>query len=650
LSQSETLIKGQEKIDDKLARITPFLEEIATFAKQVHTQVWDKLTDSAPPAKHTIDQQSYTNPFVLVRSEDFNHNYEKLARLFQDSPDWGSIRSRTDNVFIEGGRGTGKSMLLRRLTAQATIAAARLGRANATFEQLNEDYFGVYIKLTRGYYDHFKSVETVSPEGASLLAQHELNVETFDAFVETLRWLDKERAISTPQDSWSGTVSDLSGLFPKAPPARTLDDLQQVVRFEQDQIMSYYREKAFANAETYAGSAQETVNFLRRLSEIFRKRLFPGREIRLFLLFDEFETLLELQQTAVNTAIKMRLPDLSIKIAVRKSGRKTSDTFTPGDPIQDPRDYIPIFVDYDVQDSKYKDLLEGIAAKRLKDAGYPNKDIRAYLTHQPDEEDVESQELNKELATLWASGNRRSTEPNKEFRTKYSLAAIYRILSKRNKRKSFSGFEQYCALSSGNVSNFIEQCKYAFYFALNDGLALLTVPAIPPYLQTEAAYRVSQRLLATINGNVPKVGGVLANLLNDLGAILRRRLLNNSSEPEANRLSVEDYSELADSRNSDIAEIVDSGVTWSVFHLEQSGRAFRPKNFARAPSVELVINRIYCPALRISPRARWRVPLRIADIRALANPQSRAEAYKNLSYKIGGAETGKNDFFSDGAK
>ena len=115
---------------------------------------------------------------------------------------------------------------------------------------------------------------------------------------------------------------------------------------------------------------------------------------------------------AINTAIKMRLPDLSIKIAVRKSGRKTSDTFTPGDPIQDPRDYIPIFVDYGVQDPKYKELLEGIAAKRLKDAGYQNKTIRAYLTHQRDEEDVKDQELDNELAALWASGNRHGTEPS----------------------------------------------------------------------------------------------------------------------------------------------------------------------------------------------------------------------------------------------
>ena len=360
LAQNESLLKGQEQLKENIDRI---LDELAKFGKQVHTQVWEKLTDSAPPTQHTIDQQTYLNPFVLVRAEDFNHNYEKLARLFQDSPDWGSIQSRTDNVFIEGGRGTGKSMLLRRLTAQATIAAARLKKSNVTFDQLREDYFGVYVKLTRGYYEQFKSLENVSPESASLLAQHELNVEIFDAFVDTLRWLDKERAIQTPLDNWSSVVSDLSGLFPNAPTARTLDDLVQVVRFEQDQIISYYREKAFGNIGAYKGSASETVNFLRRLSDIFRKRLFPKREIRLFLLIDEFETLLELQQIALNTVIKMRLPDLSAKLAVRKSGRKTSETFTPGDPIQDPRDYIPIYVDYDIKDNKYKELLDGIAAK-----------------------------------------------------------------------------------------------------------------------------------------------------------------------------------------------------------------------------------------------------------------------------------------------
>src|SRR5688572_24808470 len=140
-------------VETELQDINQSIKALAEFAQAIPQQVFDKLTDTSPPAEHKIGAQTYVNPFLLVRAEDFNHNYDKLARLFQQSPEWDAIQSRTENVFIEGGRGSGKSMLLRRLTAQATIAARRVTQPNATFDDVTEDYFGVYVKLTRWYYE-----------------------------------------------------------------------------------------------------------------------------------------------------------------------------------------------------------------------------------------------------------------------------------------------------------------------------------------------------------------------------------------------------------------------------------------------------------------------------------------------------------------
>jgi hypothetical protein len=103
----------------------------------------------------------------------------------------------------------------------------------------------VYVKLTRGYYDQLGASDAVSAPISGLLAQHELNIEIFDAFVDTARWIIRQSGLEASDDR-SELVRALSALFPRAPPARSLGDLQTVVvQHEQDQIADYFRERAF---------------------------------------------------------------------------------------------------------------------------------------------------------------------------------------------------------------------------------------------------------------------------------------------------------------------------------------------------------------------------------------------------------------------
>ncbi|HEV2704538.1 MAG TPA: hypothetical protein VGV59_01360, partial [Pyrinomonadaceae bacterium] len=204
-------------VDTKIDGLSEQLRSLTSFALGTWQQSFDRLTHTAPPAKHRIEDQVYINPFLLRRAEDFNHNYGLLARLFHSSPEWDSIQRKADNVFIEAGRGTGKSMLLRRLTAQATVAAKRIEDPKATLEDAGQGYFGVYVKLTRGYYEQFLSVDLVPEQAGSLIAQHEVNVEIYDAFVDTINWLVKERALIIPSRDLDALVEDLNALFPKAP-------------------------------------------------------------------------------------------------------------------------------------------------------------------------------------------------------------------------------------------------------------------------------------------------------------------------------------------------------------------------------------------------------------------------------------------------
>ena len=96
-----------------------------------------------------------------------------------------------------------------------------------------------------------------------------------------------------------------------------------------------------------------------------------------------------------------------------------------------------------------------------------------------------------------------------------------------------------------------------------------------------------------------------------------------------------DYGTLGLDANKFLALVLDSAIVWSVFHLEPIGEAFLPKSSTRPPHAELVINRIYCPALGISPRARWRVRFSVADLRKLITTDLRPAAYRKLQRTIG---------------
>jgi hypothetical protein len=293
-------------------------------------------------------------------------------------------------------------------------------------------------------------------------------------------------------------------------------------------------------------------------------------------------------------------------------------------------------LEYDLAKPAYSQLLVGIAEKRLEAAGYPNTNIREYLTGQEHSDEVSPGDLEAELSRMWNAGQRRSAVMNEEFRKRYTVTAVYRVRARTLRVKSYRGFDQYALLSSGIVSNFIELCKYAFYFALAEEQPLHEHAEIPGPMQTQAAYGVSQRLFETLEGNVPLVGPTLKRLLADLGALLRRRLLYHPSEPEANRLEIRDYDSIGDPKRAVLARVMDEAIIWSVFHLSEPGEGFRTKHPGRPPTAQLVINRIYCPVLEISPRARWRVPISIDDIGLLIDPLTHDEAFGRLSRVIGG--------------
>ena len=52
----------------------------------------------------------HANPFAITKAEGFNHSYDELALLMHFRSGTAEVLLSNSNVFVEGSRGSGKSM------------------------------------------------------------------------------------------------------------------------------------------------------------------------------------------------------------------------------------------------------------------------------------------------------------------------------------------------------------------------------------------------------------------------------------------------------------------------------------------------------------------------------------------------------------
>ena len=84
-------------------------------------------------------------------------------------------------------------MILRSMSARAAVNLQQLRRkhtasqppkAQASYVESGLDYFGVYIKLARGYFYEWTQDCKLNQDGATILFQHVFNMLLLDSLVE----------------------------------------------------------------------------------------------------------------------------------------------------------------------------------------------------------------------------------------------------------------------------------------------------------------------------------------------------------------------------------------------------------------------------------------------------------------------------------
>jgi len=141
------------------------------------------------------------NPFEVIRTEEFNNDYELITTLFQEPSEFDKILGR-GNVIMEGARGSGKTMILKYLSIEAQIA--ELERESKTPSSYDKNFVGVYLRIDAGPFKPFIN-DPKRKEEMEVLFAHYFNMLVCERIFKSLIFASERKVFKMDLET-EGTI------------------------------------------------------------------------------------------------------------------------------------------------------------------------------------------------------------------------------------------------------------------------------------------------------------------------------------------------------------------------------------------------------------------------------------------------------------
>lgn len=481
------------------------------------------------------------NPFTITRTENFNHSYDHLAALMHFKRGAADRLLSSDNVFLEGSRGSGKSMYLRLLALPVKAKyeeMAALGNVDAL--PSHKPFVGVYAKLTAVVFSPHEHEGTLT-YGDKF--QQLFNIYCVEHMISTVDECRQLGVVRPTADQEKQVTSRICRTFLNDESSPTFSDLAARLRAERRKTRQALDElEVRADHRAQPDVLWDAAEAITSLPDF--------QDWRLHLLLDEFDSLSSREQQLINTYLRKRDYPISFKIGCRKHRLNLIDKYER--PLNTPGDYDREELDDDDfgRSSTFKKYLEFIADKRLAHAGY-TEGIRSILGPRP-------------------------RKPRSKAERQYG------------------GFDDLALLSSGVVRNFIELCRDAFSFATRDSsTAQLNIALVDQdrVVKDHAASRWNS--VARDSSSQPE----LQTLIRKIAALFAERS-SGTNEKKIIRLEVVDY----DRASAFLRRLLNSALEYEALVQPNRERLQKNKN---ETSRGFLLNRLLCVSFKLEPESRW---------------------------------------------
>lgn len=594
------------------------------------------------------------------------YNYFSEPYYFSDLKD---IRP----CVLQGGRGTGKTMVLRSLSYQGQFNL--LGKDIAKFDK--NDFVGFYIRMNTNHVRAFEGEEI--PESLWMrVFGHFINLLFVNEVVSFICW-HKELVPDDEELSpeYCSLISETLFLPQKASSQKELFSAVKfgLYKFQSELNCIFDTKGQGMKLSTYSFPIQLVTDTVVKL------RQYRGK-IMMFLL-DEFENLSSYQQVLMNSMLKHITDNYTFKIGVRELGWRVKNTLNPEEILNDPADYFVLDIDKKFKDvTVFEAFAKKVCEKRIREV-FNDEDISAWDIEKylesvsiEDEEDLlgvdstpymrhydhvpikllsriqDLPKLRKFMISYWADTHNHTLEdeimdylndkPKWDRRyVNYGYSLLFKIKRGRGMggiQKYYAGWDTFIKLANGNIRYLMDLIYRSYERHIIRGHGVHEKVSLE--LQTKAAEDIGLKNLEELEG-LSVIGAQVIKMLLNLGQLFRTMARLDNTAPETNQFV------LIGERGEDCEKLLTSAVM-NLAIIRIPGN--KPNDEVTTKEYQYAIHPIFAPFFNYSYRRKRKMNITVDELMDMT-VQNKDTIRKLLKRKAVDADepefTGQLNLFSD---
>jgi hypothetical protein len=515
---------------------------------------------------------------------------ERMFELFTEPAYWPALMTQRPCI-LEGGRGTGKTTVLRLLAHEGQYALG--GHKAQVFDE--NSFLGFYERVDTNRVRAFRGPEIPEETWIRIFA-HYLNLRLVHSVLRFTTWYADHLG---REDLICGELAEMVAASLNLDEASDQATLVKTVRAG---LLKLEAEVNNVGEGVPTGLSMQKAPVDVLMEGLGRS--LPGKDF--FFLFDEYENFSAYQQRVVNTFIKHSGTSYTFKVGVREFGLRTKETLNPSEQLTSPADYVKIRIADKLGGSNFSEFAAQVCNSRLArlKAARPDSpmDIRRVLPGLSEEEEAIRLKVDavlaKPLASLrskltkvewddfsaaprleqllvirWGEGQGEPVEElvrdylkgSPEWTNRvnnYSYALLFTLQRGRGRggiQKYYCGWEVFTALAAGNIRYLLELVEQTLLLQVEEG-GHLGKP-VDQAVQTRAAQRVGRKNLTELEG-LSVHGARLTKLVLGLGRIFQLLALEPIGHtPEVNEFEVSEGDPAEPAVTKDVDELLPFAVS-----------------------------------------------------------------------------------------
>jgi hypothetical protein len=469
---------------------------------------------------------------------------------------------------LQGGRGTGKTTVLRGLSYQGQFALHE-----KSIKQLDDNNFiGIYHRVNTNHVRAFVGGGLNEEEWQRIFG-HYFNLIICREILLFISWHKK----------LANNDENISSVF-----------CNRIAKSMQINNSCESLESLLENVETTMYEFQAQINniscemrpFLSMAGDPIKLviecavSLSQFKNKTFYILIDEYENFTEYQQKCINSLIKHNSDSYTFKIGVRELGWKTRNTLNEQESLTDPADFVIIDIEQQFNDGSYfNEFAKNVCQQRIKQLflNDENKEYsietafealsleeealkldvkKTFLFEKYEDQIKENKEVIRDISLLylyfmvyWAENHKKKLgeivsdyQKNKlqwdERYENYRYSMLFKIRKGRGMsgiQKFYAGWDTYIKLAHGNIRYLMELVYRAYEKHLTDNNIF---SPISPENQTKTAQEIGMKNLIELEG-LCKNGAQLTRLLLGFGRLFNVLISGaGKTAPEINQFSI----------------------------------------------------------------------------------------------------------------